>query len=151
MLRAASLALVLALAGCAGPKPVSTTMTDARQQVIATERAFAKTMADRDLQGFASFIADEAIFFSGPTPLRGKATVVKAWAGYYDGPKAPFSWEPQDVEVLDSGSLAISSGPVRDASGKVFATFTSIWRREPGQQWRIVFDKGNKACNCPAP
>ena len=47
-----------------------------KDQVMATERAFAKTMADRDLKGFASFRADDTVFFSGPTPLRGKAAVV---------------------------------------------------------------------------
>lgn len=26
--------------------------------------------------------------------------------------EAPFSWEPAQVEVLDSGTLALSSGPV---------------------------------------
>jgi hypothetical protein len=52
------------------------------------------------------------------------------------------------VEVLDSGDLALSSGPVRDASGKLIATFTSIWRREAPATWRIVFDKGNPVCPC---
>ena len=45
----------------------------------------------------------------------------------------------------DSGTLALSTGPVRDPAGSVVATFTSIWRREAGR-WRIVFDKGNEAC-----
>lgn len=119
-----------------------------KDQVIATERAFARTMHDRDLTAFASFIAEEAIFFAGARPLRGKEAIVGAWAQYYQGTKAPFSWEPKDVEVLDSGSLAISSGPVRDDSGKPIATFTSIWRQESAGVWRIVFDKGNKACAC---
>ncbi len=88
-------------------------------------------MQDRDLQAFASFIDDEAIFYSGPVPLRGKSAVMDAWTRFYAGPLALFSWgEPQDVEVLDSGSLAISSGSVRDEAGKTVATFTSIWRRE---------------------
>lgn len=120
----------------------------ARDQVIATERAFAQTMKDRDLTAFASFIAQEAIFFAGSRPLRGKEAIVGAWAQYYQAAKAPFSWEPGEVEVLDSGSLAISSGPVRDDSGQLIATFTSVWRQESPGVWRIVFDKGNKACAC---
>ena len=31
---------------------------------------------------------------------------------------APFSWQPETVEVLASGTLAISSGPVKDTNGK---------------------------------
>jgi len=68
------------------------------------------------------------------------------WKRYYEGPDAPFSWEPEDVEVLDSGTLALSSGPVRDAKGALIATFTSIWRLEDSGKWRIIFDKGNQAC-----
>ena len=53
--------------------------------------------------------------------------------------------------MLDSGNLALSSGPVRDPNGKLFATFTSIWRQEAPGTWRIIFDKGNEVCDCPKP
>src|ERR1700693_3299408 len=68
------------LAGCAAvtpqptpqPKPQLTaqpTATELKQQVAATETAFAKTMADRDHAAFTSFLADEAVFLGGATPL----------------------------------------------------------------------------------
>ncbi|MES2952326.1 MAG: nuclear transport factor 2 family protein [Pseudomonadota bacterium] len=117
---------------------------------MATERAFAKTMADRDLKAFASFIAADTVFFSGPTALHGKQAVVDFWSKFYATPTAPFSWEPKEVEVLDSGDLALSSGPAFDPSGKQFGTFTSIWRREAPNTWRIIFDKGNPVCDCAA-
>lgn len=89
-----------------------------------------------------------AVFFSGPKPLHGKQQVVDYWARFYTAPAAPFSWEPREVEVLASGDLALSSGPVRDATGKDIATFTSIWRKEAPNTWKIVFDKGNEVCKC---
>ena len=89
------------------------------------------------------------MFFTGPKPLHGKDAVAAAWKRFYERPQAPFSWEPETVEVLASGTLAISSGPVRDPSGKLFATFTSIWRLEAPGVWRVVFDKGNDVCDCP--
>jgi ketosteroid isomerase-like protein len=118
-----------------------------REQVIATERAFAKTMADRDQPRFSQFISQEAVFFSGEQPLRGKSTITAKWSRYFTAPQAPFSWEPEKVEVLESGTLALSSGPVRDPAGKLIGTFTSIWRLEAPHTWRIVFDKGNDVCN----
>jgi ketosteroid isomerase-like protein len=139
------------LAGCAAP-PARLDPAEARRQVMAAERAFAKTMADRDHGAFATFVADDTVFFSGPKPLHGKQAVVDFWARFYKDRDAPFSWEPEEVEVLDSGTLAISSGPVRNPQGKVFARFTSIWRLEaPGGRWRVVFDKGAPECDCAKP
>ena len=130
------------VAACA-QMPAQPDIKTARQQVFAAERAFAKSMADRSLEDFSVFVSEEAVFFTGPEPLRGKAAVLAWWAQYFTGPSAPFSWEPDEVEPLDSGTLALSSGPVRDPTGKVVARFNSIWRKEPGGVWRVVFDKGS--------
>ena len=137
-------ALAALLGGCAAPQaPDHTVLT---QQVADTERAFAKTMADRDAKAFATFIAEETVFFNAKGPVRGKAAVVADWQRFFVGPEAPFAWAPQDVEVLPSGTLALTSGPVYAPDGKVVASFTSIWRLEAPGVWRIVFDKG---CDCP--
>jgi ketosteroid isomerase-like protein len=106
-------------------------------------------MKARDHAAFTGFLAEEAVFFSGPGKvLRGRDAVSKAWRVYYDGPQAPFSWEPEEVEVVDSGTLAYSGGPVYDASGKKVGRFNSIWRLEAPGRWRIVFDRGEQLCNC---
>lgn len=116
-----------------------------QQQVLAAERAFARSMADRDIKAFAAFVSDEAIFLNGSTALRGRAQVVSGWAKLFEGTPAPFSWDPDQVEVLDSGGLALSTGLVRDPAGKVIGRFNSIWRLESPGTWRVVFDKGSPA------
>jgi ketosteroid isomerase-like protein len=138
------------LAACASTPPV-TNAAALKQQVIETERAFAKTMADRNFAAFTTFIANDAIFFSAEGQLHGKQRIADAWRGFYEKTSAPFSWEPEQVEVLESGMLALSTGPVRDAKGKVFATFNSVWRQEAPGVWRIVFDKGSVVCDCAKP
>jgi ketosteroid isomerase-like protein len=105
-------------------------------------------MADRDYARFGTFVSEEAIFFSGPTPIRGRSQVMMAWKRFYDSAEAPFSWEPETVQVLESGTLALSTGPVRDARGKLLATFTSIWRLEGPGVWRVIFDRGSDVCEC---
>jgi ketosteroid isomerase-like protein len=117
------------------------TTVELAAQVREAERAFARSMAQRDLNAFAAHVADEALFF-GRTPLRGKTAVVEGWKRYFEGPAAPFSWEPETAEVLDSGTLGITSGPVFDPQGKRIGTFNSIWRREADGRWRVIFDKG---------
>jgi len=146
--RAVSIAVV-ALAGCAtSPKP---DIDSLKRQVADAERAFARTMAERDHQAFTSFLSRETVFFSGPKPLHGAQAVAEFWKRFYSAPEAPFSWEPEQVEILESGTLALTSGPVRDPKGTVFATFTSIWRLEADGKWRVVFDKGNPVCPPPKP
>jgi ketosteroid isomerase-like protein len=147
--RFALLAMSVALcSGCATPPAMS--RADLEMQVATRERAFAQTMAERNFAAFPDFVSAEAIFFTGPTPLRGRDQVSAGWKRFYDRPAAPFSWQPETVEVLDSGRLAISSGPVRDPAGKLIATFTSVWRLEESGVWRVIFDKGNPECDCVA-
>jgi ketosteroid isomerase-like protein len=136
-----ALALVTALITQAtGAQTVAATPGDL---VAQTERDFARTMADRNHAGFVGFLAEQAIFFDGTRALRGKAAVAAAWKPLFDGGAAPFSWAPDSVEVLADGSLAHSSGIVRDPQGLPIARFNSVWRLEAGGVWRIVFDKGS--------
>jgi ketosteroid isomerase-like protein len=148
--RALAVLPALLLAACATPPDPDP--ATAREQVFAAERTFAQSMADRDLAAFARHLAEDSVFFSGATPLRGRAAVVEGWKRFYDGPKAPFSWEPDQVEVLSSGRLAHSSGPVRSPDGKVVARFNSVWRLEAPGVWRVVFDRGEAVCErCEKP
>ena len=113
-------------------------------QVREAETAFAATMARRDHAAFAGFVAEEGIFFGRSGPLRGRAAVFEGWRPLFEGPAAPFSWKPEVVEVLASGTLALSSGSVWDPTGKQIGTFNSIWRLDADGRWRVIFDKG---CN----
>jgi ketosteroid isomerase-like protein len=126
------------------------TNDELKEQVRKTELAFAKTLADRNSAAFASFLSKETIFMSNGQATRGPQQVAERWKSFFAGPKAPFSWEPEQVQVLDSGTLAMTSGPVRDPSGKRIGTFNSVWRREAKGQWKIVLDNGCPACDCAA-
>lgn len=113
-------------------------------EVAEVERAFAKTMADRDLEAFKSFLHPDTVWFSGPggSALHGRDAVVAEWSKFYEGPDAPFAWAPDRVAVMDGGDLAMSMGPVFSPDGKQTARFTSVWRRGEDGRWLIVFDKG---------
>lgn len=118
------------------------TNAELASQVRAAEQAFARSMAQRDLAAFGSYVGAEALFFSRRGVLRGKSAVLDGWKAFFDSAAAPFSWQPETVEVLDSGTLGLSSGPVFDPTGKRVGTFNSIWRRDADGHWRVIFDKG---------
>jgi ketosteroid isomerase-like protein len=122
-------------------------LTALAQQVRDAENAFAKSMADREVDAFAALIAPDAVFF-GEKVLRGKDAVVAGWQAFFTGPTAPFSWKSESVEVLATGHLAHSSGPVFDAKGNRVGTFNSVWQRDSDGTWHVVFDKGCDACRC---
>ena len=148
---ASACALVILFAHAYASAAAAESNADRREKVRQAEMAFAKTMADRDHAAFATFVAEDSVFFGRTEALRGKAAVVAGWKPLFEGPQAPFSWRPETVEVLDSGELALSSGPVLDSAGKRSGTFQSIWRRENDGRWRVVFDKGTDYCPPPAP
>ena len=126
---------------------VETALKSPEEQVRSTEIAFARTLAERDFEAFKDFISEEAIFISGKSVSRGKKQVLDVWKNYFEGALPPFSWKPDQVEVLDSGKLALSTGPVLDHNGGLIAYFTSIWRQNGSGKWQIIFDKGYKACD----
>ena len=136
----------LLMAGAVAAQPDLAVLT---RQVADTERAFARSMAERDHAAFTAQLSEQAVFF-GATVLRGKPAVAAAWKRFFEAKEAPFSWEPDQVVVLADGLLAHSTGPVRDPAGKPIARFNSVWRLEAPNTWRIVFDKG-ESWEEPAP
>ena len=141
--------LVLVVLGMGSQAPGAQSPVDPSRQVREAEQAFARSMATRDFKAFSDLVSDEAVFFGRQGAQRGKAAVLAGWKPFFDGPSAPFSWEPETVEVLSSGTLGLTSGPVKDPGGKQSGVFNSIWRREAGGGWKVIFDKGCPPCNCP--
>ena len=139
--------LLLALLSFAAPVAFAEDLAALTEQVRATEIAFAKTLADRDVKAFRTLIAPDVIWLADQ-PLRGPDQVLTRWQKFFDAPQPPFSWGPEIVEVQQGGKLALSTGPVLDPAGKRIGTYTSIWRRESTGAWKIIFDRGCPVCDC---
>jgi ketosteroid isomerase-like protein len=134
--------LVAAAALLAGVASAQDPLETRRAEVFAAERAFARSMAERDFAAFGRYVAEDTVFFNGSMAVRGRDAVLASWRSFFDGATAPFSWEPDQVEVLASGDLALSTGLVKNPDGAVTARFNSIWQRQADGRWRVIFDKG---------
>jgi ketosteroid isomerase-like protein len=151
-MRLLTLVLIGCLTACATPqtspitpKPAALTMqarAELSETVKARENAFAKTLADRDFAAFASFIDEDAVFLYGGSPQRGKAEILAAWKGYFEGETPPFAWRADYAEVDPSGTWAQTKGTVSSVQGEDFAIFWSVWRRTPSGEWLVYFDDG---------
>jgi ketosteroid isomerase-like protein len=116
---------------------------DRADEVRATETAFAKAFADRDVKKFFSYLADDAQFLGQRKIMNGKQQVVAVWSEFFKPEVAPFRWEPERVVTNAAGDLGFSTGPVFDEAGAQIGTFTSTWIRQPDGSWKILFDGGS--------
>jgi ketosteroid isomerase-like protein len=143
-------ALALSAPGArAATLPSAAELAVVTAEVRATETAFAKTMADRRLDQFTDFVAEDAVFV-GATPHIGRAKIVEAWSAFFKGEQPPFSWAPDAVEAAADGRTAMSTGLARDPAGHVISRFTTIWRKEPDGHWRAIVDQGVDVPDCTA-
>ena len=147
MLKPLIAAIFIAIVSCA-PAHAQQKAVNPADEVRAAETAFAKSMADRNFAAFTALLADDTVFWGGKGVLRGKAAVAADWKRFFDGAAAPFSWSPAEVEVLASGDLGFTSGPVLDPKGNRIGTFNSVWQRQKDGSWTIIFDKGCPPCDC---
>ena len=140
MRRGVVLASVLVAGGLASAEVLSAESMEAlAAKVRARETAFAKTMADRDHAAFATFVAEEALFL-GRSVLRGRPAVVEGWKSYFEGDKAPFSWQPDRVEVSGSGDMGMTSGryvQVITGAEAQQGRYVVVWRRDGGD-WKVL-------------
>lgn len=138
-------------AGSANPARTTGSTAAWALEVRQHETRFARSMAERDLAAFTELIAADANFINGGQALRGRAAIVEHWKRHFVAATAPFSWAPESVEVLDTGLLAMTLGPVLSPERKLIANFYSVWRLEHAGVWRVVFDNGYSVPACPAP
>jgi ketosteroid isomerase-like protein len=135
------------------PAPPPVDRAALTEQVRAAEIAFAKTVADDDIEKFVTFLDADAVFVSGMKVTRGPAAIVEAWAGSF-GPGAPeFVWRPEVVELSPDATFALSRGPwtirTTDKRGRVkeiTGVFNSIWRRQADGSWKVLYDAGCPPC-----
>ncbi|MGE0641048.1 MAG: DUF4440 domain-containing protein [Thermoanaerobaculia bacterium] len=123
------------------------------EEVRATEIAFARSVMDNEPELFASFLDEGAIFVSNREVTRGKADVVRAWKGFFEPDRPYFEWHPEVVELSADGTLGLSRGPwvmrFQDKDGKeveLRGLYNSIWQRQSGGGWKILFDAGCSPC-----
>ena len=118
-----------------------------RQAVLCAEVGFSRSVENRDLEAFMSFLDPEVRFVTGKIS-RGPEEVGQGWAAFFKADGAKLRWRPTIVEVVANGTLAISRGPYRLTSisdeGRAqepWGTFNSTWRLNSDGAWQVLFDR----------
>ncbi len=129
------LALLLAVLA----RPASAQPADAAP-VIAAERAFAADGLTMGVDGsFLKWSTDDAVMIVGGAARRAHE-VLDPHAQF--NPAAPsLVWWPNWAGISRSGDLGFTSGPV-EVGGTRSGHYFTIWQRQPGGDWKWVYDGG---------
>lgn len=113
---------------------------------------WAKAAAAHDLGKSVYYYADDAIEFLDKAPLvQGKENIRKAWAEMFLQPATHLKFETTGIDVARSADMAWEHGTyelsMTDAKGKVTTVdgkYVCVWKREPGNTWKVVADIDNQ-------
>ena len=123
---------------------------DAARQVRSADSAFALAA---DLQGtgvaFAEYIAPHGVVFSGSEIVVG-SEAVHALFDEQQRAGGTLNWRPIYADAAASGDLGFTVGESvftgRGVNGTVvqrFGKYLTVWKKQPGGEWRFVVDGGN--------
>jgi len=113
------------------------------QKLVETEKAFAKTAADKNTKAaFLEFLADDGIVFN-PTEANGKLV----WKARPESP-ALLAWNPAWVDLSSDGKLGYTTGGWElRPKGKTdkpnsFGEYVTIWQKQADGSFKAVLDIG---------
>lgn len=117
--------------------------SEALQQVFATERTFAESVAVDVGRAFQYFAAPYGGKFKGPSEfVFGRAGIATIFTGAPPG--AGPAWEPEHGTVAASNDLAFTTGPAWSRKAPrpavIPGKYFTIWKRQPDGTWRYVID-----------
>lgn len=156
---AAPLFIAIGLAAFGADSSGKPDAAEARTQLMDADRAFATATAEKGLDGWLSFMADDAVRIS---PLGGKAAVGKAAirkldSGMFADPKRMLVWEPTDAGAFADGkhgftmgrAKVVSRGEEAKPSGPWAVKYVTMWRKGEDGKWKVILDTG--ASDAPKP
>lgn len=118
------------------------------EKVMQMSREWSKAAAAGDVEKIISFWSDDAVVMSAGQPvLSGKQAIRKMVEDSYKMPGFRISWQPQSVEVSESGDMAyiIANSQISfaDSTGNpitIHNKAVEIWRKYADGSWKNAVD-----------
>ncbi len=140
-MRITALIAALCLGACAQPTRIDP--MDAAKSLAAAETAFAAHSVREDMRAaFLAAFAGDGVF------VRNGWVIANDYLAPRPAPAIVLDWRPQYVEVAASGEMGLSTGPwklaskAQPAAPAAYGQFVTVWKREPGQAWKVAVDLG---------
>lgn len=123
-----------------------------RAALMEADRAFARTFAERGVEGWVSSFDEKGIQMPGGSAAAWGREEVEELAGrLFTAPNfTSLSWEPVYAQVAAAGDLGYTVGSY-EATGTgeegeqltQRGNYVTIWRKQTDGSWKVVFDTGN--------
>jgi uncharacterized protein (TIGR02246 family) len=118
------------------------------EKVMETSREWAKAALTGDVERTLSYWADDAVVMSPGQPVyKGKKEIRQMVEGSFKMPGFKITWEPQSVQVSQSGDIAYllekSQISMNDSSGKAVTQHyngVTVWKKQSDGSWKNVVD-----------
>jgi ketosteroid isomerase-like protein len=142
----ALLALALIIAG--SPRKANAE-TDGATKLRDLEAEFVKATAERGLDGFMSYFAEDASEVeNGGEIVIGKANIRKSLEPW----DVNLTWTPVKAEMAASGDLGYTFGnyvlKANDKDGHPvvhYGKYATVWKKQKDGSWKVVMDMGNSS------
>jgi ketosteroid isomerase-like protein len=127
---------------------VDTSLDTGKALLLDLEARFAKDVAARGGEGFASWFADDGVTLSnGVAPVIGKEAIAKS--AKWLAKDYQLTWKPTEAKMGPSGDIGYTWGHFesksKDANGNPVTNagrYMTIWRHEKDGSWKVVLDVG---------
>lgn len=144
-----ALGMILFIIACQSPKKKEVPIEKWKNEIVATEKAFAEMAGKEGIpRAFLTFAAEDAVLMRNNIIIKGKDAIQENflkqsgnWAN------AQLTWEPSYVDVAASGDLGYTYGSfmytTKDSIGNLVSmegVFHTVWKRQPDGAWRFVWD-----------
>ena len=144
------LAVLVALTAVPNAQTTANVRTAAVAAMMKADRDFDQAAADRNIERFLSFVAENAAFDSAEG--RGREAVRKAWAPFFEANGPSLRWKPTRAESLVAGDVGYTIGTwerhAKDARGNDVVRrgqYLTVWRKQKDGSWQAAFDTGSTA------
>jgi uncharacterized protein (TIGR02246 family) len=123
------------------------------EKVMQTSREWSQVASTADIEKTLSYWADDAVvMLAGQPILNGKKDIRKMVEESFKTPGFKISWEPQSVQVSESGDMAYlvekESISMNDSSGKTMTLYSNgvtVWKKQTDGSWKNVVDVSTPA------
>jgi ketosteroid isomerase-like protein len=132
--------------GCSG----SIDLEAEREALLQADRDFDMDTAERGGDGWADAFREDGVMYPKKGKVEGREAIRELMTPVFEG-EVKLRWEPVYAEVGSGGDLGYTLGKwkqiARTEAGEdtVLSTgnYVSIWRKVPGEGWKVAVDLGN--------